>query len=173
MATNEAERGRVNADQVEDLIEAAIESATRIAAESATTEATARATESEVSAERRREDNMENVIAVEEQAAQGDVMFTRVDAIPENAEEVPRSEELVVARSGAGHHHVIANAPPVAVLFQTGNPLVSYLRVDGDHADVVHMRSWDTHAPLRLTKGNWEIRRQREWVPEGWRRVED
>jgi hypothetical protein len=26
---------------------------------------------------------------------------------------------------------------------------------------------------LRLCRGVWEVRRQREWSPEGWRRVTD
>jgi hypothetical protein len=50
---------------------------------------------------------------------------------------------------------------------------VSYLDVQTDHADVVHLRGLDTHETLRLPRGTWEIRRQQEWSPEGWRRVED
>ena len=55
----------------------------------------------------------------------------------------------------------------------------AYLRVPaGDYADVVHRRPWDTHQTLRLLADGggdtiYEIGRQREYVPDGWRRVED
>ena len=42
-----------------------------------------------------------------------------------------------------------------------------------EFADVEHLWPFDTHETIRLTPGKWEIRRQREWSPEGWRRVED
>ena len=54
-----------------------------------------------------------------------------------------------------------------------GDPLVAILAVEGAFADVVHLRAHDTHETLRLLQGYWEVRRQREWTPEGWRRVED
>lgn len=34
-------------------------------------------------------------------------------------------------------------------------------------------RSFDTHESILLKGGTYEIRRQREYTPEGWRRVED
>ena len=36
-----------------------------------------------------------------------------------------------------------------------------------------HLRSFDTHETIKLPVGTFEIRRQREYTPEGWRRVED
>jgi hypothetical protein len=46
------------------------------------------------------------------------------------------------------------------------NPLICYLSVDGDHADVVHHRPHHAHETLRLEPGLWEVRRPREWSPE-------
>lgn len=50
----------------------------------------------------------------------------------------------------------------------------------GRFADVVHHRPWDTHETLRLLYSEvpsgetiFEIHRQREHSPEGWRRVAD
>ena len=36
-----------------------------------------------------------------------------------------------------------------------------------------HQRPHDTHAPIKFAKGVYEVRRQREYTPEGWRRVAD
>jgi hypothetical protein len=46
-------------------------------------------------------------------------------------------------------------------VFQSAGSL--FLVIDAEFADVVHQRPYDTHATLRLPKGYWEIRRQREW----------
>jgi hypothetical protein len=112
--------------------------------------------------------------------AQGDVLFRRVATIPATAVERPRSGPLVVAHSETGHHHAI-DSKSVSHFEVPGDSLVCYLRLDdglGDIGgiDVVHHRAWDTHETVRLLgkPGDvWEVRRQREWTPEGWRRVED
>lgn len=107
-------------------------------------------------------------------AAQGDVIFRRLKALPDGVvDSTPKDGRVVVAHSETGHHHLIDD--PAARIFERveRDPLVCYLSIDGTHADVVHHRSWDTHATIRLPKGVWEVRRQREHTPEGWRRVED
>jgi hypothetical protein len=35
------------------------------------------------------------------------------------------------------------------------------------------MRSFDTHETLNIPPGIYEVRRQREYVPEGWRKAQD
>ena len=112
------------------------------------------------------------------QAAQGDLMLRRVDAIPAGlALAVVNNGVYIVAHSEAGHHHVIEASPHVAV-FNTEDPLVSYLRVieATEEAEAVvlrHMRAFDTHAPIAIPPGTYELRRQREYSPEGWRRAAD
>ena len=111
---------------------------------------------------------------VKTMAAQGDVLLRRVDRIPDGTETTEAQREgslLIVAHSETGHHHAIDAVD--ARLLETQGGLVAYLVVDGAYADLVHHRSFDTHAPLRLPKGTWEIRRQREHTPEGWQRVAD
>lgn len=105
--------------------------------------------------------------------AQGDVCFRRVDALPSKAKAKKREGALVVAHSETGHDHTIDDTG--VVRFDVGNPLLCYLRIDAEYADVVHHRAWDTHQTIRLEGGGsiWEVRRQEEWTPEGWRRVED
>jgi hypothetical protein len=109
------------------------------------------------------------------------VLFRKVAALPTNAKEVKRNGDIVVAHSETGHHHSIADKA-VSHFEIPGDSLVCYLRMD--HAfnyapggvDVVHHRPWDTHETIRLLgkPGDvWEVRRQREFTPEGWRRVAD
>jgi len=103
-------------------------------------------------------------------AAQGDVLFRRVDAVPAGAVLQPRTERVVVAHSETGHHHALT-APGID-WYTSPDPLVGYLSL-ADPTEVRHERPWDTHAPLCLAPGVWEVRRQREYTPEGFRRVED
>ena len=111
-------------------------------------------------------------IKFKHQAAQGDCLFIRVRSIPDAFKPVARNEEgVIVAHSETGHHHKIDAAG--VVMFDGGDPLRCFLQIDDSFADVVHHRSFDTHATLRLTRGCYEVRRAREWSPEGWRRVED
>lgn len=103
--------------------------------------------------------------AIKVMAAQGDALFRRVDSIPAHAIERPRNGELVVAHSETGHHHVIRS--PDAVLLETGNPFLCYLRIDSSSVDVEHLRPFDTHETLRLLGRDdgptfYEVRRQRE-----------
>jgi len=114
------------------------------------------------------------MIEVKKLAAQGDVLFRRIKALPDGLREVELQDgKAVVAHSETGHDHAVHNGE--AKLFQKleADPMICYLAITGEHADVVHHRSFDTHQTLRLLKGNWEVRRQREWTPEGLRRVED
>jgi hypothetical protein len=114
---------------------------------------------------------------VKQAAAQGDVLFRRVTKIPDGFVAVERKGALVVAHSETGHHHVI-EIPGVTMHERADSPLVAYLKMGDDVRafDVVHQRPWDTHDTLRCVgkPGDvWELRRQREHTPEGWRRVQD
>lgn len=108
-------------------------------------------------------------------AAQGDVIFRRVKAVPEGFEAEKPSDKVIVSHSETGHHHSIDVAG--VKHFVGRDPLVCYLQLETvASADVVHHRAWDTHETLRLMGGVgsiWEVRRQREYVPDGWRRVQD
>lgn len=111
------------------------------------------------------------------QAAQGDLLIRRIDSIPTAAVAIVSEHgKFVVAHSETGHNHVIAERPSVK-LFTTGDPMISYLQVieatDETETLLEHLRSYDTHETIQIAPGNYEIRRQREYTPEGWRRVED
>ena len=111
------------------------------------------------------------------QAAQGDLLIRRIDSIPADAVPVLADNgKYIVAHSETGHSHVIAERPNIA-LFTTGDPMISYLQVieatEAAETLLEHLRSYDTHESIKIAPGYYEIRRQREYTPEGWRRVED
>ena len=109
-------------------------------------------------------------------AAQGDVLFRRIDALPNGARRQCRTGPIVVAHSETGHHHVIRNE--TVELYASDDPLVCFLRLDGTFADIEHLRPFDTHETLRLLGREhgptfFEVRRQREHMPGGWQRTND
>lgn len=109
-------------------------------------------------------------------AAQGDVLFRRIAALPPGVVPVPRDGgKLIVTHSETGHHHSIIQ--PDHLMFEVpGNPLIAYLQLGDGNCDVVHEREWSTHETMRLLGGLGtviEVRRQRESTPDGWKRVED
>jgi hypothetical protein len=64
-----------------------------------------------------------------------------------------------------GHRHRISNGE--AELFERNGVL--YLKVLSSTAILTH----EEHAQVTIPQGNWEIRIQREYAPEGWRYVAD
>ena len=111
------------------------------------------------------------------QAAQGDLLIRRVNSIPNTAKlSIAENGVYVVAHSETGHHHVVKETTRVK-LYDTNDPLVSYLEVieatDASEVLIEHLRSYDTHESLCVPIGLFEIRRQREYTPKGWRRVAD
>lgn len=105
-------------------------------------------------------------------AAQGDLLIRKIDALPVGlVPEKPEGDHYIVAHSETGHHHVL---PRLDVqCFAGPDPLVSYAEVMGDSADLIHQRPFHTHEGITLGKGVYELRRQREYTPEGFRRVQD
>ena len=111
------------------------------------------------------------------QAAQGDLLIKRIDSIPSDAKPIKADKgQFIVAHSETGHNHVIAERPNVS-MYTTGDPMVSYLQVvescDEVETIIEHLRNFDTHESIKIPNGNYEIRRQREYTPEGWRQIAD
>ena len=106
------------------------------------------------------------------QAAQGDILITRVEMLPEGAKkQTPTKEGHIVAHSETGHHHTVQ--PKGVDFYHAANDdMIMYLVVENE-ADLIHNRGHDTHEPIHFDAGIYEIRRQREYTPEGWRRVAD
>lgn len=107
-----------------------------------------------------------------DQAAQGDIFIRRISFLPDNAvKNSSANGQHVVAHSETGHHHTVS-AKQADFYTAANDPMIMYLVVS-ESADLIHNRSFDTHDPIRFDAGIYEIRRQREHTPEGWRRVAD
>ncbi len=109
--------------------------------------------------------------------AQGDVLIRKVKSIPKSAKVVaPSGNEVIVTHSESGHSHVMVldrtDNPSVEMFSSTDNPLIAWLKVNRPTA-LEHQRSFDTHESIMFEPGIYEVRRQREYSPEGWRQVMD
>jgi hypothetical protein len=104
--------------------------------------------------------------------AQGDIYIARINMeVPKDAEEVaPEGETLIITHSETGHHHVMEKSK--AKLYKLPDSLTSLLVVS-ETSVLTHLRDFDTHEPIQFEKGNYIVRRQREYTPEGFRKVED
>lgn len=110
-------------------------------------------------------------------SAQGDAYIRRVDSLPDGLVAAKVESGLfIIAHSETGHSHVVKEHPH-AKFYDTPDPMVSYLEVieATDAADTLleHLRTYDTHETIKFSPGIYEVRRQRENSPEGWRRVQD
>lgn len=106
-------------------------------------------------------------------AAQGDMLLIRIDAVPEGAREMaPLNGAYILAHSETGHNHVVLERPTVK-LFSATDEFRAYLVVEDEPAELRHLRGFDTHESLRIPVGTYEVRRQREYTPQGFRRAAD
>lgn len=101
-------------------------------------------------------------------AAQGDVLFVRIDKLPEG---LTRETHKTAAHSETGHMHAFDDSASVW-LYSTSDQLEAYLEVE-EPAVLRHHRVWDTHEEIEFPVGVYKIRRQREHTPDGWRQVMD
>ena len=105
--------------------------------------------------------------------AQGDVYIRKVTTpIPDNAVEVPpEGKYVIVTHSETGHHHVMEREK--VKMYTLPDSIMDCLLVVNDPVALEHLRSYDTHEPIMFDKGTYHVRRQREYTPEGFRKVED
>jgi hypothetical protein len=94
-------------------------------------------------------------------AAQGDVMFRRIDKLPKN---VKKSEKFdgIVAHSETQHHHKFDSLDGVEV-YQTESAALMYVLLNKP-VTLTHHRENDTHAPFLFDAGVYEFRRPVEYV---------
>ncbi len=105
-------------------------------------------------------------------AAQGDILIVKVAALPKGVVPMaPVNGKVEVAHSETGHSHVML-AERTKAYTLPDSILDIFLAVEqGDTLE--HLRPHDTHEPIYFEPGVYHVRRQREYVPEGFRRVED
>lgn len=104
--------------------------------------------------------------------AQGDILIQRVKELPKGVVPVePENGRVIVTHSETGHHHVMLAERTKA--YKLPNSIMDiFLAVE--EGDVLeHLRAHDTHESIKFSPGIYHVRRQREYTPEGFRRVED
>jgi len=108
-------------------------------------------------------------------AAQGDLMLFKVDALPDGLVKAkPEGGKYILAHSETGHHHTVMDRPDVVLHEDPIDPLRAFLDVRASDIKIEHERSFDTHETINpKSPGIYEIRRQREYTPEGYRRAAD
>jgi hypothetical protein len=113
----------------------------------------------------------QNVRTFKNICAQGDVFIRRIDALPDGLRKIePENGKIIVTHSETGHHHVM-DADDVE-MFQGPDLLTAFLLVR-KATRLEHLRPHDTHEAIAFSPGKYEVRRQREYVPQGFRRVAD
>jgi len=107
-------------------------------------------------------------------AAQGDCLLRRIATLPDDAKIVDAENgQFIIAHSETGHDHCVEESSTVK-LYASVDQFRGYLEITGDEPAVLeHHRSFDTHEALELKPGIYEIRRQREYTPQGFRRAAD
>lgn len=93
----------------------------------------------------------------------GDVLICSTKIIPKNAKKLTH---LVLAEGEVTFHaHRITEGD--ATLYEENGVL--YLHVESETATLTH----EEHKRIDLPKGDYQITIQREYQPDGWRRVAD
>ena len=92
---------------------------------------------------------------------QGDVIIT-----PARSIEGAKLPHLTLAEGEVtGHSHRISEGQ--AELYERGGTL--YLKVLSPEATLLH----EEHAAIQIPQGDWMVKIQREYAPEGWKYVAD
>lgn len=88
--------------------------------------------------------------------AQGDVLFVRIDSVPEGVKalKATRGRHILAEGETTGHAHAIAAKGVSAYADGAG---LTYLTVE-ELAEVKH----EEHGAIPLEPGNWLVKRQRE-----------
>lgn len=108
------------------------------------------------------------------QAAQGDMLLTKIKALPSNVTKTEAvNSKFILAHSETGHNHTVKKQAGITFYSNDNDPFIAYLVVDNTKCLVEHERGFDTHESISLKDGIYEIRRQREYTPEGFRRAQD
>lgn len=105
-------------------------------------------------------------------AAQGDIYIRRIEKLPENVIKVEaEGKHVIVTHSETGHNHVM-EAEKVT-MYNLPDSIMDCLLVVHDPVALEHLRNYDTHEPIMFDEGVYHVKRQREWTPEGFRKVQD
>lgn len=110
-------------------------------------------------------------------AAQGDFIIIRVKELPANLVRIePTNNKFVVAHSETGHNHVMEADNVIAYksdkITDDKDLFEMFFAVQAP-TEIEHLRSFDTHETLLVPEGDYMVKRQREYIPEGFRKAAD
>lgn len=111
-------------------------------------------------------------------SSQGDVFLMRVKEIPSDATQIKPTQEdgsYIVAHSESGHHHILEATKPdfLSVFRDVSGRLFAEVR-EGSSALLWHNKSDKTkHNPIEVPAGSFQIKRAKEYTPQGMRQVAD
>lgn len=104
--------------------------------------------------------------------AQGDIYIQKIGVLPAGAVPVkPENGRHIVTHSETGHHHVMDDDG--VTMHRLPDSIMDCFLVVEKPTALEHLRPHDTHEPILFDRGTYHVRRQREYTPEGWRRVDD
>ena len=94
---------------------------------------------------------------------QGDLLFVEIKNIPKDAQH--QKDGIIAKGEVTGHSHRIRQQQQAVLLVAAGIAYIKALRdTEIDHEE---------HNTIILPSGNWEVKRQQEYEPSGWRQVLD
>lgn len=104
--------------------------------------------------------------------AQGDIYIRRIEALPDNAVEVKTEQKyFILSSSETGHPHVMEKEK--VKMYSLPDSIMDCLLIVNDPVALEHLREHDRHESILFEPGIYHVRRQREYTPQGYRRVED
>lgn len=97
------------------------------------------------------------------QIRQGDVFLESINEIPKETKE---KDKILAYGEATGHHHRFENNEARVFIDNSGN---QYCQLE-EQSELIH----EEHDNIKIPKGNWIVRKQREYdVSEGVRQVMD
>ena len=105
-------------------------------------------------------------------AAQGEITIRRIGdvktkALPNGFKPLaPEGGKIIVGHSETGHHHVMAAQDVTACVMERESEGMRILRLIVEQPTALeHLRPHDTHEPIMLVPGEYEVRIGREYDP--------
>ena len=104
------------------------------------------------------------------QHEQGDLLFVKLANGTNGVIPKEKKSSILALGETTGHMHQVrkTDLDNCDVFLNTEGRLVVAVKT-GKEVAVVH----EEHGPVTLTEGNWEVRIQNEYQPDGWRQVAD
>lgn len=127
---------------------------------------------------------MQEILIFQRAAAQGEISLYRVGDLPPDPSNykfagdplLPEGGQLIIGHSETGHHHVMDPTHVRAAVMEKTPPGMRILQMIVESpTPIVHLREFDTHAPVMLSPGIYQARIARQFDPyrEVARRVAD